>query len=66
MEEKAGIGPDIRLDPEWKKLTSSSYRKGCVQNGSNGVMKTRDTGLCEEAGVGERKAGETDPGYRER
>ena len=31
-EEKDGTGPNVRLEPAWKKLASSSYRKGCAQH----------------------------------
>ena len=41
MEEKAGTGPDVRLEPAWKKSVSSSYREHSLQHGSNGVMKKR-------------------------
>ena len=27
----AGTGPDVRLEPAWKKWASSGYRKGCNQ-----------------------------------
>ena len=39
MGGKAGTGPDIRLEPAWKKWTSSNYRNGCVRHGSNDVVK---------------------------
>ena len=41
MEEKPGTGPDIRLEPAWKKTASNSYWKGSVQHGSNSVMKKK-------------------------
>ena len=31
-EEKAGAGPNVRLEPAWKKSASNSYRKGCAQH----------------------------------
>ena len=40
-EEKAKMGPNVRLEPGWKKLVSCSYKKGSVEHGSNGVMKTK-------------------------
>ena len=40
-EEKARIGPNVRLEPGWKKLVSCSYKKGSVKQGSNGVMKKK-------------------------
>ena len=40
-EEKAGMGPDVRLEPEWKKLARSSYRKGCDQHCKIGWMKKK-------------------------
>ena len=39
-EEKAGTGPDIRLEPAWKKL-ASSYRKECGQDFKTGWMKMK-------------------------
>ena len=41
MEENAGMGSDVRLEPAWKKSASSSYRKGCVQHCCLGVMKKK-------------------------
>ena len=32
-EEKARMGPDVRLEPAWKKSASSSFKKGCDQRG---------------------------------
>ena len=41
-EEKARMGPNVRLEPGWKKLVSCSYNlKGSVEHGSNGVMKKK-------------------------
>ena len=40
-EEKARMGPNVRLEPGWKKLVSCSYKKGNVEHGSNGVMKKK-------------------------
>ena len=41
-EEKASMGPNVRLEPGWKKLVSCSYNlKGSVEHGSNGVMKKK-------------------------
>ena len=41
-EEKARMGPNVRLEPGWKKLVSCSYNlKGSVDHGSNGVMKKK-------------------------
>ena len=40
-EEKARTGPNVRLEPGWKKLVSCSYKKGSVEHGSNGVMKKK-------------------------
>ena len=41
-EEKARMGPNVRLEPAWKKLVSCSYNlKGSVEHGSNGVMKKK-------------------------
>ena len=40
-EERAGTGPNVRLEPGWKKLVSCSYKKGSVEHGSNGVMKKK-------------------------
>ena len=45
MEENSGMGSDVRLEPAWKKLVSSSYRKGCVQHCSIGVMKKKQNPL---------------------
>ena len=41
LEEKAGMGPDARLEPAWMKLAGSSYRTWCVQHGSQGVMNKK-------------------------
>ena len=40
-EEKARMGPNVRLEPGWKKLVSCSYKKCSVEHGSNGVMKKK-------------------------
>ena len=41
-EDKARMGPNVRLEPGWKKLVSCSYNlKGSVEHGSNGVMKKK-------------------------
>ena len=41
-EEKARMGPNVRLEPGWKKLVSCSYNlKGSVEHGSNGMMKKK-------------------------
>ena len=37
-EEKARIGPNVRLEPGWKKSASSSYRKECDQHCKIGWM----------------------------
>ena len=39
IKEKAAMGSDARLEPALKKLDSRSYRNGCIQHGSFGVMK---------------------------
>ena len=41
MEEQPGTGPDVRLEPAWKKTSINSYRKGSVQNCSNEMMKKK-------------------------
>ena len=40
-EEKARMGPNVRLEPGWKKLVSCRYKKDSVEHGSNGVMKKK-------------------------
>ena len=40
-EEKAGTGPDVRLEPAWMKSASSSYRKGIAQHRNIGWMKKK-------------------------
>ena len=40
-EEKAGPGPNVRLEPAWKKSASSSYRKGCAQHRNIGWVKKK-------------------------
>ena len=40
-EGKARMGPNVRLEPGWKKLVSCSYKKGSVEYGSNDVMKKK-------------------------
>ena len=40
-ERKAGKGPNVRLEPAWKKSTSSSNWKWYVQHGSIGVKKKK-------------------------
>ena len=40
-EEKAGPGPNVRLEPAWRKSVSSSYKKCSVEHGSNGVIKKK-------------------------
>ena len=35
------MGPDVRLEPAWKKSASSSYRNGCDQRGMIGWMKKK-------------------------
>ena len=41
IEEKARAGPNVRLEPWWKKFVSCSYKKSSVEHGSNGVMKKK-------------------------
>ena len=40
-EDKAGTGSNIRLEPAWKKSSSSSYRKRCGQHCKIGWMKKK-------------------------
>ena len=40
-EENARMGPNVRLEPGWKKLVSCSYKKGSFEHGSNGVVKKK-------------------------
>ena len=35
------MGPNVRLEPAWKKSASSSYRKGCDQRCKIGWMKKK-------------------------
>ena len=38
-EEKARMGPDVRLEPAWRKSTSNSFRKGCDHRNIGCVKK---------------------------
>ena len=40
-KEKAGMRPDVRLEPAWKESASSSHRKGCGQRFKIGWMKKK-------------------------
>ena len=35
------MGPDVRLEPVWKKSSRSSYRKGCDQRCKVGLIKKK-------------------------
>ena len=38
---EAVTGAYIRLEPAWARLASKSYKIGCAQHGSNGVLKKK-------------------------